>query len=198
MSNSTTTFSCKATETGKTVFYIKNEDGTRREVDSEAFAEFVDLTIKGDIRKLTTLRQRVSKLEQDNFTLRQMLHDLAYFSHIVDNTWNPEFEKGYNEAVSAMTASAVEYFTCQNLFADDFDRLDDLQIQLTAANERVRILREYVEAVVVFEHETPDCEHCNMASDIADREAFCLTHTEQLRGLYEQRREALEATKEGG
>ena len=154
--------------------------------------DYCDDCVKSLVEELATLRQRVTELEQDRFTLRQMLHDLAYFSHIVDNTCNPEFEKGYNEAVSAMTASALEYFTCQDLFADDFDKLDDLQIQLTTANEKVRVLREYAEAEeYYFKFDGPS--GCKAAEPY---DGPCECWKPRLEALNAQRRAVLEATKE--
>lgn len=69
MSNSTTTFSHKATETGKTVFYIKNEDGTRREVDGDVFARTVDSTIKRYIRELTAKDAAIDRLTKERDAL---------------------------------------------------------------------------------------------------------------------------------
>lgn len=129
-------------------------------------------------REIATLRQRIAELESRTVrrdynleVLKERLHDIAFFSLRVDSRLKPDYESGWNDAVTEMTKRARKYFDQQEIGADDFDRLTRRDKAFAALVEYVRRLDgDYNELMVVC----PD--HPTLLDEM---------------GLHEQRREAL-------
>lgn len=102
--NSTTTCSYKATETGKTTFFIKNANGYRREVDGEMFARYIDKTIKKYLRKIKTLEAQVEAFRKDSerYNFLKRSRPTSYPILLSMNT-----DEGYDNCVDSLIAEVA-------------------------------------------------------------------------------------------
>lgn len=112
---------------------------TIEEAIAEAFESRTDELIATYGRKQAEEAARVTaivaELEAENEKLKQCLHELVFFQHRADGRLQPQYEDGWNDAVSAMTKKAREYFTAQDVDADTFV---DENMKLRAENERLK------------------------------------------------------------
>lgn len=86
-------------------------------------------------RKAAECTARIAELEADSEKTKQQLHDIAFFSQRIDGRLAPEYEKGWNDAVSVMTERAQTYLAAQGIDADTFV---DENMSLRAENAQLR------------------------------------------------------------
>lgn len=91
----------------ETRLYYRKLSGEYFEGVERAYECIRDEIIEGNFDKEET---------QDN--LRELLHDLAFFQFRVDSRLDPQYESGWNDAVTAITKKARDYFEAQGIAAD--------------------------------------------------------------------------------